>query len=270
MSKDIKDKIKHVVVLMLENRSFDHIFGDFPGVNGINNASRNYHNLMNPYSPNNPASNLAYYPYPIDVGGQIHRDFNPGHSFAAMMQDLFGRNTISYTSATGPSPTPPPCYPTQTNCGFLHPMTESFDAIMSYFRYIPAGGSGRLNVLHTLAEQFRVCDNWFCDVPANTIPNRMFMHAATCQGWLSFSTPGPDGGQVIDPGFYFGVKSIYEQLTEHGRDWAMCYYAPYDGRDSLMFSRIARESRAQLPIERFQLSAQQPDLGRYALRHHLR
>ena len=30
-----EDKIKSVLVLMMENRSFDHIFGDMPGVDGL-------------------------------------------------------------------------------------------------------------------------------------------------------------------------------------------------------------------------------------------
>ena len=31
-------KIEHIVVIYLENRSFDHIFGSFPGANGLANA----------------------------------------------------------------------------------------------------------------------------------------------------------------------------------------------------------------------------------------
>jgi phospholipase C len=38
-------KIEHVVVLMLENRSFDHIFGFRAGVNGL---SGNEFNLLDP------------------------------------------------------------------------------------------------------------------------------------------------------------------------------------------------------------------------------
>src|SRR5262249_20383527 len=32
------DRITHILVLYLENRSFDHLFGEFPGVNGVANA----------------------------------------------------------------------------------------------------------------------------------------------------------------------------------------------------------------------------------------
>src|SRR5262249_53770866 len=31
-------KIEHIVVIYLENRSFDHLFGAFPGANGLANA----------------------------------------------------------------------------------------------------------------------------------------------------------------------------------------------------------------------------------------
>src|ERR1700754_897981 len=34
------DKVKHVVVIYLENHSFDNLFGHYPGANGLNNASQ--------------------------------------------------------------------------------------------------------------------------------------------------------------------------------------------------------------------------------------
>ena len=41
-------RIQHVVVLMLENRSFDHIFGYRPGVNGLKGDE---FNLLKPSAP---------------------------------------------------------------------------------------------------------------------------------------------------------------------------------------------------------------------------
>src|SRR3954464_6673292 len=32
------DRLSHILVLYMENRSFDNIFGEFPGANGIANA----------------------------------------------------------------------------------------------------------------------------------------------------------------------------------------------------------------------------------------
>ena len=44
---------------------------------------------------------------------------------------------------------------------------------MEYFAY------NTLKVLHPLANQFVLCDNWFCDMPGHTDPNRAFIHCAT-------------------------------------------------------------------------------------------
>ena len=41
-------QIKHLVVLMMENRSFDHLLGFLPGVNGLTGAE------TNPTSPGGP------------------------------------------------------------------------------------------------------------------------------------------------------------------------------------------------------------------------
>jgi phospholipase C len=324
MTKDIRDKIKHVVVLMLENRSFDHIMGDFPGVDGIKNATDN---LLNPGSAESLPSNPGYPPYPIDVDTQpLGAGFDPDHSFAGMMIDLFGPGTSGCFSAGSPpkpqpSPTPP-TYNPQQNCGFVNrnnfegtvsgatnaspivvttmqsPPTGSvvtisgvigntaanntaanpawtvthIDAttfsldnsqgngtytgggtwtwapVMSYFRYVAAAKfghpqeSGRLKVLHGLAEEFCLCEKWFCDVPCCTIPNRMFVHAATTQGYM-----GPNYGYQPT----YTAESIYEKLSHHGRDWAMYYYAPGDERDTIMYQNIAGLPQAQLPIESF-------------------
>src|SRR3982751_6405497 len=37
----VSDPIEHVIVLMLENRSFDHFLGAMPGVNGVKPSSPN-------------------------------------------------------------------------------------------------------------------------------------------------------------------------------------------------------------------------------------
>jgi len=69
-------------------------------------------------------------------------------------------------------------------CGYYSTNGEDLsNSSMSYFEYLQAGTPGRLNVLHTLAENFVVCDNWFCDTPSETFPNRFFVHAATNKGY---------------------------------------------------------------------------------------
>ena len=69
-------RIENVVVLMLENRSFDHMLGYHAGVNGLKG---NEYNLLDPTKPIS-AANPAFYvsngePFAIPVGEE------PGHSF---------------------------------------------------------------------------------------------------------------------------------------------------------------------------------------------
>jgi phospholipase C len=40
----------------------------------------------------------------------------------------------------------------------------------------------RLPISYFLAEEFAVFDQWFCSVPGNTQPNRMYVHSATSDG----------------------------------------------------------------------------------------
>src|ERR1700736_3292569 len=78
--------IKHVVVLMLENRSFDHMFGfmktqDWP-INGLTGKESNFLDPLNPTgTPFTVTPNANYLP---DV------DPDPGHEHANVVRQLRG------------------------------------------------------------------------------------------------------------------------------------------------------------------------------------
>src|SRR5271170_4195891 len=215
--------IEKVVVLMFENRSFDHILGALPGVNGVLDASGNVKSdLYNLPDPTQPPSqgNLPVPPTGIDRSDQakkIPHDFN--HDLSdGMMPDLFGPGTTGYVAGK-PIGAPVITYPT-TNSGFISslyfpdgkPPRPAGPSAMTYFNL------GQLQVLHTLAEQFVVCDNWFCDMPGHTMVNRLFMHCATT-GNLGINDP--------DEGIC-NSKTIFELIEEQGRDWRM--YTPQCGQ----------------------------------------
>jgi phospholipase C len=258
------ENIKHVVVLVLENRSFDHLFGDFPNVNG--NQSPYFYNLANPADPNSKlyggrAVNVITQPGPTSFDPA----FDPGHSFSPMMQDIFGPACTGCLEGAGILPSPPPSYgPSQTMCGFVS-ANPTPHAVMSYFQYLPVGDPGRLNVLHTLAENFVLCDCWFCDTPSCTIPNRLFLHAATNRGWNDDNSyPGyeptdPPPTNPVEPDMYAAL-TIYEQLDIMSfpsgmppgwagtpPNWAM-YGFPQDEYDSGMFAYTAALPNANRSI----------------------
>jgi phospholipase C len=189
------ENIKKVVVVMFENRSFDHIFGALPGVNGLmlnGQLNQDYYNLPNPLEPPSP-SNLPVYPVPVDPSLPMAHDLT--HDFGdGMMPDLFGPIfTVTPAGATPTTPyaiyksgyvkgvptnqvSPGPTTYPATNSGFYttyNSNTQQGQTALTYFE------DGALKVLPKLAKSFVLCDNWYCDMPGHTLPNRGFFHCAT-------------------------------------------------------------------------------------------
>jgi len=186
-------QIKRVVVVMFENRSFDHIFGAMPGVNGLFENGALKPECYNLPDPLQPAPSLRISPSPLDPSRPMAHDFT--HDFGdGMMPDLFGPtftvtpaggqpddSTVTYSSGfvkgkpTGQVQPVPPVFPA-TNSGFYSTYNSAKPQggqALSYFR------DGDLRVLSTLAKNFVLCDRWHCDMPGHTLPNRSFFHCAS-------------------------------------------------------------------------------------------
>jgi phospholipase C len=187
--------LKHVVVLMMENRSFDHMLGalkkDLPAIDGLTGAE------TNPDSTGVPvvASPTAEY--------QSQLDPDPDHHFPAVDLQIFGGVTTAQNSAR------------KANMqGFVksyfnqqHSVAHSH-LIMSYFT------PDKLPVLTTLAKQYGVFNRWFSSIPGPTLCNRAFAHYGT-----SF-------GQVAMDVFYWNkqYKSIYERIVAAGHTARLYYF----------------------------------------------
>jgi phospholipase C len=247
------EAIKHVVVLMFENRSFDHLFGAFPGANGIlaenGGVKPEIYNLADPTQPPGP-SNQTYVPVPITPDVPLTHDFD--HDFATgMMRELFGPTTTGWVNGQ-PLTAPAVTWPS-TNSGFVSTPAYNVDGTgqtpngpqaMSYYPY------GSLQVLHPLASEFVLCDNWFCDMPGDTLLNRYFMHTAQTGGVLSDSQAG---NITID------VPTIFDQIPGQPPSWKM--YAPWAEKngetipnpqiDSRFLQTIQDSSNTNLPITEF-------------------
>lgn len=202
--------IQHIVVLMLENRSFDHLLGDI-----TETACGSYNSIAFPHQ-----DLVRYAQYATDVDHPPNSDlgFDPDHSFAAMMRQMFGQDAtgfwrgLPYPQNTPPDPGANPTGQSGYAADYYRFLLGSgvppdqarirAHEVMAYFE------NTALPVLAALANGFVVCDNWFCDVPAYTYPNRLFMHAATSLGDLDVSYPRhePFGG-LTNP-------TIYNRLDE--------------------------------------------------------
>jgi len=193
------DSLKHIVVLMMENRSFDHILGGLkakdPRIDGLTGNESNLDTTNEPVKVQPKA----------EFQGQLDPD--PDHHFAGVDLQLYGgqqgANRVINMQGFIQS-----YYQQQKN-------VEQSHKIMYYFP------PEKLPVLTELAQQFAVFNGWFSSIPGPTICNRAFAHYGTSFGQVGmniFEWKGP-------------YLSIYERALLAKRS-AKIYY--YDGPSSTM------------------------------------
>src|SRR5580692_1584009 len=190
--------IEHFVVLMLENRSFDHIFGYRKGVDGLSGTEFNLLDPSKAQGPTNPAVKVSNAePYSITAGQ------GPSHSFNAVTMQIFGAKTPTSTGA-GKNNGFVKSYREALNEDHVsNPTSDQIRVVMESF------APGTLPAFEALADAFCLCDRWFCEVPGPTMPNRMFIHM------------GSSGGYVHNVWNHkFDEKTIYELLDQNGKTWA--------------------------------------------------
>ena len=212
-------RIDHVVVLMLENRSFDHIFGFRPGVAGLTGNESNLVDSTRPKSSTNPAIPVAKgAPFSFTAPSQ-----GPGHSFADANTQLTG-------SKAGPSSTTP-----ALNNGYvqqyvaeLHSDHVSSPTNAQLAQVMQSFSPDQLPSINALAGAFTLCDHWFSEVPGPTQPNRLFMHAATSSG-LVYNNWGKK----------FDCRTIYNSLQDAGCTWAV-YWT--DDNEVAEFNQVSHQA----------------------------
>ncbi len=204
--------IEHVVVLCLENRSFDHMLGFLGTPNGLSGDEYNLTDPEDSYSTRVAISKTAAYLGDLDV--------DPSHEVTQVNVQLYG--------AAG-TPRPDGLH----NVGFVlnygqQPGAPQAPNIMKCF------DPERLPALVSLAREYAVCDQWYSSVPGQTWPNRFFLHCAT------------SGGFADNKLRQFPMRTIYENLEDAGLEWGVYFH---DIPQSLTLERLqtpARRSRFKL------------------------
>jgi phospholipase C len=187
--------LEHIVVLMMENRSFDHMLGalkaQHPQIDGLTGNEAN------------PDSTGAMIKVTDDAEYQSQLDPDPDHHFPAVDLQIFGGVTESQNPARQPNMQGfiKSYYNQQRN-------VKHSRKIMSYFT------PDKLPVLTTLATEFAVFNRWFSSIPGPTLCNRAFAHYGTSFGQVSMDI------------FYWNkkYKSIYERMLASGRTSKLYYY----------------------------------------------
>ncbi|KAL8140969.1 hypothetical protein V2J09_006990 [Rumex salicifolius] len=188
----IKGPIKTLVVLVMENRSFDHIFGwlkaSRPEIDGLTGEEFNLIDASDPNSAKVFVSDDA-----------IFVDSDPGHSIQAIREQIFG------SEDTSANPAPMNGFAQQA-----HNMSDEMP------KTVMSGFKPRLVPIYTeLANEFAVFDRWFASVPASTQPNRFYVHSATSHGASSNVRRDLVNG--------FPQKTIFDSLDENELSFGIYY-----------------------------------------------
>jgi phospholipase C len=175
--------IDHVVVVMMENHSFDSHLGmlghkpnNRPAVDGLTVDAGG--TLLN-YNPATPSGFIRSFHMP----SLCQMESNPSQAWNATHLSVNGGAMDGFVLAPG--------------CG---------DVSMGYW------DQSNIPFYYSMAGTFPVANRWFASTPAQTYPNRRFLYAATAYGLISTTTPGP-----TDPGPPNGT--IFDRLNAHGISW---------------------------------------------------
>jgi phospholipase C len=188
--------IEHVVILMMENRSFDHFLGWLPGADGRQD-------MLFEAADGNTYRN---YPLAPDFQGCGYTD--PDHSWEGwVVEHNHGKMDGFLKRPTEPDYAPG-----------VKPARANTFPIGYYTNRHPDGrlkGEPDLPVIGALAEHYTVLDRYFCSFAGETFPNRLYQHCGrTDRDHNSFTisklpsiwdqlSPIPNGDGVPTGGYFF-------------------------------------------------------------------
>jgi phospholipase C len=195
MGDQTSDPIRHVVHLILENRSFDQMLGCLSAIyrdlDGID--------LKHPRS-NSDIAGRSYEQSATKLRQMLKWD--PHHEVPRVAVQLEKDNSgfVKDFSQQYPDSTP-----------------EARQQIMNYYPldFLPA--------LHSLGRHFAVCDRWFASVPGPTWPNRFFALSGTSNGRVNMPD---DGTHDVDlPGYFQQTqKTLFDRLNERAINWKVYFH----------------------------------------------
>jgi phospholipase C len=205
--------IEHIVVLMLENRSFDHMLGYlYTDAGNVTPTGHAFDGLTgketNPDSSGNPVS--VFQITPSTPNAYFMPGADPGEGYKATNDQLWGSDTAPASGTAA------------TNQGFIKDYAYTLGWEKTEGWSILSGTTAAdimgcftpqaLPVLSALAKGYAVCDQWFCSAPTETLPNRAFLCAGTSQGHMDDKTKT------------YTCPSIFGSMTKANVTWKVYGY----------------------------------------------
>lgn len=220
----------HVIVLMEENRSFDHMLGLMmeggpqgdTRVDGISTTAPTFCNRINISLPISASNRLCVTADALDVC-----PYDPNHGFEATTERIF---SCKYKDAHYAGT---PCVDrTITDPSVAKPDMGGFVQSGIWNKHdgkneMSAWAPEDVPIITTLAKSFANFDAFHCDHAGPTFPNRQFVNSGTAYGEQNDEVPA--GG--------FPQKTIWRLIEENNMTWAVYY------EDSLAWANFNADLR---------------------------
>jgi phospholipase C len=216
--------IKHVVLLMQENRSFDHYFGTMAGVRGFNDPKAltlaNGKSVFYQPDADNPSGYLL--PFHLDTRSTSAQKIpSTSHAWAVQHEAWNNGKMDQWLQA--------------------HRKADGRNGPYCMGYYTRAD----IPFQFALAEAFTICDNYHCSVMGPTWPNRMYWMTA------SIDPEGANGGPMLSnvaPDEGYGWKTYAERLEEAGVSWKVYQMENNYGCNMLENFKVFRDAPRRSPL----------------------
>ena len=182
---DTLPNIEHIVVLMMENHSYDNFFGMLGRGDGFGLGKNGLPTATNPY-PNGQVQHAFRMPTTCQLSGTPSQEWLASHT----------------------------AYDNGKNDGFVRAPISSTDATIVGGVAMGYWTGDDLPFTYSLATTFPIGDRWFCSLLGQTYPNRRYLIAGTSAGMTD------DGGLsealITVPA---ANGTIFNLLDNHGISW---------------------------------------------------
>ncbi|MBK9027582.1 MAG: hypothetical protein IPN98_06895 [Propionivibrio sp.] len=222
-----KAQIANVVVVMMENRSFDNLLG-----------------WLYADQDNRPPRNIPPQSPPTFDGLEANRYWNPVDAAdIGKPDDQVPENRRAYVTKQARSPIVPdpdpheqfrymstqlfgtqkPAAGTVANMkgfvtDFADAIKESKEPKADRRLIMDCFSTAQVPVLTALARNYAVCDRWFASLPCQTWPNRAFVHAGTSCGRVNNLDKDVDDWTPPNP-LYYNTPTIFNVMQDLGVTW---------------------------------------------------
>jgi phospholipase C len=161
------NKVEHVIVIYMENHSFDNLYGSFPGANGLANATRSEYTQIDTANGNAyttlPWSDASFVPtpsltnQPFDIGqlrsaGEPTRDLV--HRYYQEQNQIDGGKMDKFAA-----------------------ISDAKGLSMGYYQ------TSQLPMMNVLTKDYMLCDNFYHSAFGGSFLNHMWLIAAQTPQW---------------------------------------------------------------------------------------